>query len=114
MKFHSLQELQNIINSSVDGVVLFSLGNVKSQQIGEYGVSDMLDVFRQFPTYTFLWKIDSEKFTMPIPENVLVKESFPLTSILGNFLFDHSIEVLEINIYYQPIIRPNCLLTWAI
>lgn len=55
--------------------------------MGDDVISDILHAFGQFPNHGFLWKIDLEKFPVPLPRNVFVRSFIPQNDILGNFYF---------------------------
>lgn len=78
------QDIGSFINGSGKGSVFFSLGtNLRSEYMPEEKKKLFLDVFRQFPEYRFLWKLESTG-ELIIPENVLVSKWFPQSDILAH------------------------------
>lgn len=75
------QDLQDILDSSPNGVVYFSLGSVlKSAALPEHTKKDLIRVLGELP-YTVLWKFE-EKMD-GLPKNVYIRPWMPQASILG-------------------------------
>ncbi|KAJ6646095.1 UDP-glucosyltransferase 2 [Pseudolycoriella hygida] len=81
------KELNDFINSSVKGSVLFSLGtNVKSEKLSKEMQRMILEAFSRMPQYNFLWKFEGDPKTLPVdvPKNVLIKPWLPQNDILAH------------------------------
>lgn len=80
----NFQDLQSLADDAINGVVLFSLGtNVQSEMLGEQRIIAILEAFRKLPKYTFIWKINLEKFPTALPPNVVIRKWVPQNDILG-------------------------------
>lgn len=79
------QDLQSLADSATNGLILFSLGtNVQGEMLGDERITLILEAFRRLSKYTFLWKINLEKFSVPLPSNVVIRKWVPQSDILGN------------------------------
>lgn len=79
------QDLQSLADGATNGLILFSLGtNVQGQMLGDERITLILEAFRRLSKYTFIWKINLEKFPIPLPSNVVVRKWVPQNDVLGN------------------------------
>lgn len=73
------------MNSSTDGVVLFSLGsNFRSDFMPIEKQQMFIEVFRQLPNYHFLWKFESKISAALLPKNVQIRSWLPLSDALAH------------------------------
>ncbi|GAB0099854.1 hypothetical protein DMENIID0001_157440 [Sergentomyia squamirostris] len=78
------KEFQEILDSAKNGLILFSLGtNVKSWMLGDEKIQKFIEIFRQLPQYTILWKFDNEEIPN-IPKNVIIKRWVPQNDVLAH------------------------------
>ncbi|CAH2101141.1 unnamed protein product [Euphydryas editha] len=76
------KDLQDLLDSSRQGVVYFSLGSVlKSAQMPEQMKKDLVSIFGELP-YTVLWKFEDKLDNLP--KNVHIRPWLPQTSILAH------------------------------
>ncbi|XP_064075769.1 UDP-glucosyltransferase 2-like [Vanessa tameamea] len=76
------KDLQDILDSSPQGVVLFSMGSIiKSKALAEHTRRDLIKVFGELP-YTVLWKFDEN--IEGLPKNIHIRSWMPQTSILAH------------------------------
>ncbi|XP_041988984.1 UDP-glucosyltransferase 2-like [Aricia agestis] len=76
------QDLQELMDSSTEGVIYFSMGSVvKSTNFPPYTLQDILKLFSEIPQ-TVLWKFDIPLENLP--KNVHVRPWMPQTSILSH------------------------------
>lgn len=77
-----LQDIQDYLDSSVNGAVYFSLGtHILSTSLANETLKNIIEVFSELP-YNVLWKW--EKDTLPgKPPNVLIRKFFPQQDLLG-------------------------------
>lgn len=74
--------IDEFINASAQGAVLFSLGtNVRSDMMDPAKQKVLLDAFAQMPEYHFLWKFES---TVETPRNVMLRTWLPQSDILAH------------------------------
>uniref|UniRef100_A0A182IRD8 UDP-glycosyltransferases domain-containing protein n=1 Tax=Anopheles atroparvus TaxID=41427 RepID=A0A182IRD8_ANOAO len=77
-------DLEQFVNASRKGVVLFSLGtNIRSDQLDAERQKVIVEAFRQLPDYHFLWKFESD-LGIPLPKNVIVRPWMPQNDILAH------------------------------
>lgn len=82
------QELREIADNAVNGLILFSLGtNMHSQELGDSVIQNILESFEIFPEFTFFWKIDLVNDLYRIPNNVVIRKWFPQNDILGKLFY---------------------------
>uniref|UniRef100_A0A7G3B2Y9 UDP-glucuronosyltransferase n=1 Tax=Lutzomyia longipalpis TaxID=7200 RepID=A0A7G3B2Y9_LUTLO len=80
-----LKDLQEILDSAKEGVILFSLGtNVKSAMLGDARQTELLEAFRSLPQYTFLWKFEAESLPVEVPKNVIIRKWLPQSDLLAH------------------------------
>ncbi|XP_050359538.1 UDP-glucosyltransferase 2-like [Nymphalis io] len=76
------KDLQDLLDSSPQGVVYFSMGSVlKSSMLPEKTRKDLINLFGELP-YTVLWKFE-EKLD-GLPKNVHIRPWMPQSSILAH------------------------------
>ena len=76
-------DLRTFLDSASAGAVYISFGSaIKSNQIPEERLEQLLDVFRSLPQYSFVWKWDSE--IENLPGNVKTKNWIPQQDLLGH------------------------------
>ncbi|NP_001243967.1 UDP-glycosyltransferase UGT41A3 isoform X1 [Bombyx mori] len=76
------KDLQQLLDSSPQGVVYFSMGSVlKSSKLSERTRREILEVFGSIPQ-TVLWKFEEE--LKDLPKNVIVRSWMPQSSILAH------------------------------
>lgn len=81
----SKQDIEEFMNSSTDGVVLFSLGtNFRSDFMPIEKRRMFIEAFRQLPNYHFLWKFESEISAELLPKNVQIRSWLPLSDALAH------------------------------
>lgn len=79
------KDLDEFINSSKKGAVLFSLGtNVQSSLMDVKKQKWILDAFEQFPDYHFLWKYEEPTTELKLPKNVITRQWLPQSDILAH------------------------------
>uniref|UniRef100_A0A915HK44 glucuronosyltransferase n=1 Tax=Romanomermis culicivorax TaxID=13658 RepID=A0A915HK44_ROMCU len=87
-KKHSLNaQWREALDEAVDGVVLFSLGSITNTDgMPLEWKTSFLNAFSRFPTYTFIWKLDSkiEDSSITIPQNVIVTQWMPQNDLLAS------------------------------
>ncbi len=79
-------KFEAFMSAAMEGVVLFSLGytGYSAKDIPRPVVESILEAFASLPSYRFVMRFD-EKYLPPfVPENVLVADWVPQTSILGH------------------------------
>lgn len=90
-----LQEIEEFIESSKKGAVLFALGtNVRSSLMDLEKQKMLLDAFEQFPNYNFVWKFEDKTIDLKLPKNVMIRPWVPQSDILAHpkikAFFSHS------------------------
>uniref|UniRef100_A0A1B0CVV0 UDP-glucuronosyltransferase n=1 Tax=Lutzomyia longipalpis TaxID=7200 RepID=A0A1B0CVV0_LUTLO len=79
------KDLQEILDSAKDGVILFSLGtNVKSAMLGDARQTEILEAFRSLPQYIFIWKFEVESLPVELPKNVHIRKWVPQSDLLAH------------------------------
>jgi len=79
------KDIEDFINQSKKGAVLFSLGtNMRPKDIGSELAEKILNVFEKIPEYNFIWKFETEFIKQNIPKNVLIKSFLPQRDILAH------------------------------
>lgn len=77
-------DLEDVMAKSGKGVILFSLGtNVPVAHLGDRRFTDVLNAFAAFPDYTFVCKIEVDRFPIPLPSNVVVRKWLAQNDVLG-------------------------------
>lgn len=89
------KDLEEFINSSKKGAVLFSLGtNVRSYLMDVKKQKWIIDAFEQLPDYHFLWKYEDSTIDLKLPKNVMTRPWLPQSDILAHpkvkVFFTHS------------------------
>lgn len=75
-------DLQNYLDNSKHGVIIFSLGSyVKSSDLPKEKIDAIINVLGKIKQ-NVVWKFEDE--TYPVPSNVLVKKWLPQTDILAH------------------------------
>lgn len=78
------QDLNNLLDSSTNGFVYFSLGtNIKSNLLSKHTLTILLETFAELP-YTILWKFEEENLPGK-PNNVFTSKWFPQQDILSKY-----------------------------
>lgn len=79
------QKLENIYSRKSKGNVIFSLGsNVKSEDLGESRLKQIIGALREIPDYNFIWKIDIKGLRLHIPNNVFIQSWLPQNDLLAD------------------------------
>jgi glucuronosyltransferase len=80
------EDLQKICDEAKDGFILFSLGtNVRSEHLGNERIQKIIETFRKFPNYRFLWKFEAaEKLANELPNNVFIRPWMPQSDLLAH------------------------------
>lgn len=82
--FYFLQELKEYLDSAEEGFVYFSLGgNVKSKDLNNQTMSNILEAFREIP-YKVLWKFEANNLPGK-PDNVKLIRWAPQQDVLRKF-----------------------------
>ncbi|XP_049297584.1 UDP-glucosyltransferase 2-like [Anopheles funestus] len=77
-------ELEQFINASRKGAVLFSLGtNVRSDQLDSTRQRMIIEALRQLPEYHFLWKFETD-LKIALPKNVIIRPWMPQNDLLAH------------------------------
>lgn len=79
-----MQELQELVQASKEGVIYFSTGSMLlSETIDPEKLQAIFDSFNELP-YTVLWKAKRERFPdgLNIPSNIYFQEWMPQLNIL--------------------------------
>lgn len=79
--------MEKFIKSGRKGTVLMSLGtNMKSNQLGDEKLKNILETFALIPDYNFLWKFESDAKDLPIApsKNVMIGQFLPQNDILAH------------------------------
>lgn len=80
-----LQDLEEFMNSSKKGVVLFSLGShFRSELMTVEKQKMLIDAFGELPDYDFLWKFESNLSGLKLPKNVQIRSWLPLSDALAH------------------------------
>lgn len=67
------------------GVIYFSLGsNLRSMDLDDFKIIEILTAFKKIPNYTFLWKFETNMMPMDLPSNVHIRPWFLQNDLLGN------------------------------
>lgn len=79
--FNSFKDLQDLLDSSTQGVIYFSMGSVlKSSALPAATKKALLKTLGELP-YTVLWKFEEE--LKGLPKNVHIRPWMPQPAILG-------------------------------
>lgn len=79
--------MDKFISSGKKGSILMSLGtNIKSNQLGDKLLTQIIKTFAALPEYNFLWKFESEEKDLPIKlsKNVMIGKFLPQNDILAH------------------------------
>lgn len=80
-----MQDLEEFMNLSKKGVVLFSLGShFRSELMPVEKQKMFIDAFSQLPDYHFLWKFESNLSGSELPKNVQIRSWLPLSDALAH------------------------------
>lgn len=75
---------------------------MKSKDLGDARIKHILKAFANFPEYTFLWKFESDKLPMELPNNVLIRKWIPQNDVLGiKMKVLYGISIIIINVYIR-------------
>jgi UDP:flavonoid glycosyltransferase YjiC (YdhE family) len=78
-------KLESFIKKGKKGTVVMSLGtNWKSEMLDKKVLIDVLETFKQFPSYNFLWKFEADELPIEKPVNVEISKFLPLKDILAH------------------------------
>lgn len=76
--------MEDIAKGAINGIVIFSLGtNARSDAIGKDKIQAIINTFRSFPDYTFIWKYES-KDLKNLPENVIIRAWLPQQDLMAH------------------------------
>ncbi|KAJ6644162.1 UDP-glycosyltransferase UGT5 [Pseudolycoriella hygida] len=79
------KELNDFIESSKKGTVLFSLGsNFNASLMSVDKQNAFIDAFTHFPDYNFIWKFEKEMKNFKLPKNVILRPWLPQSDILAH------------------------------
>lgn len=77
--------MEQFVNSSVKGAVLFSLGtNTRSEYMSIEKQIMFIETFRLFSQYNFLWKFESNSTPVELPPNVRIMPWLPQSDIMAH------------------------------
>ncbi|XP_077301175.1 uncharacterized protein LOC143921698 [Arctopsyche grandis] len=103
------KELESIVNSSINGIIYFSLGsNIKISHISLKKIEAFLEAFKELP-YTIIWKWDDEVLPK-MPKNVHIMKWLPQQDLLAHsnmqlFIMQAGLQSLEEAIHFSvPLI----------
>lgn len=78
-------DMEDFIKKGKKGAVIMSLGtNIRSDELGKEKIEMVLEAFRQFPDYNFLWKFESSDKISKLPPNVKISTWLPQNDILAH------------------------------
>lgn len=81
----SRQDIEEFMNSSEKGVVLFSLGsNFRSDLMTIEKQRMFIEAFDQLSDFNFLWKFESNISSEQLPKNVQIRSWLPLSNALAH------------------------------
>lgn len=76
------KDLQEYLDSSVNGAVFFSLGaTVPCSSLKNGTIHEIIQAFAKLP-FNVLWKFEEDEM-LNLPTNVLVRKFFPQQDLLG-------------------------------
>lgn len=83
--FYFLKDIEQFVNSSINGIVLFSMGSfLRSDMLPQSVLKSILLAFEEMPNYNFLWKFETNTLPTKLPKNVMIKEWLPQNDILAH------------------------------
>ena len=78
-------DINEFIKNGKKGTILMALGsNIKSDEIGEHAIMNIIEAFRHLPDYNFLWKFESPAMLKELSSNVMIKDWLPQNDILAH------------------------------
>ncbi|CAG9802034.1 unnamed protein product [Chironomus riparius] len=78
-------DINEFIKKGKKGTILMALGtNIKSDEIGEHAIMNIIEAFRHMPDYNFLWKFESPAMLKELSSNVMIKDWLPQNDILAH------------------------------
>lgn len=78
-------DINQFILKGKKGAVVMGLGtNIRSDQIGEKAINNIIEAFRQIPDYNFIWKFETSEMIKDLPPNVMIRDWLPQSDILAN------------------------------
>lgn len=79
------EDLEDFISKGKKGAVIMALGtNIRSDELGQNKIDMILEAFRQFPDYNFLWKFETTDKLTKLPANVKISSWLPQNDILAH------------------------------
>jgi glucuronosyltransferase len=79
------ENLDTFIKKGKKGTVVVSFGTMfKSELLKKEVQIEILETFKHFPDYNFLWKFEADELPMAKPENVEISKFLPLKNILAH------------------------------
>lgn len=79
------KDIDEFFSKSKKGAVLMTLGtNIRSDELGMERVTMILEAFRRFPDYNFLWKFETSEMISSLPSNVKISDWLPQNDILAH------------------------------
>ena len=78
-------DINEFIKKGKKGTILMALGtNIKSDEIGQHAILNIIEAFRHMPDYNFLWKFESPAMLKELSSNVMIKGWLPQNDILAH------------------------------
>lgn len=79
------KDLDDFLKKGEKGSVLMALGtNFRSDELGKDKINVVVEAFRQFPDYNFLWKFETKEMLADLPPNVKISAWLPQNDILAH------------------------------
>lgn len=79
------KDLDDFLKKGKKGSVFLALGtNFRSDELGKDKIDMVVEAFRQFPDYNFLWKFETTEMLKDLPPNVKISAWLPQNDILAH------------------------------